>query len=120
MGQLEKERTCILGMLELGSVGMVAVCLVHKLHWATGQQLLIWMVKFTYCKCDPNWLVHCYPALLINCVMLKNITGEPFKRATYRGEYKIKCCLIITFRSASASQDSGKSESLLHCNGSLD
>lgn len=39
MGQLEKERTCILGMLELGSVGMVTVRLVHKLHWATGQQL---------------------------------------------------------------------------------
>lgn len=39
MGQLEKERTRILGMVELDSVRMVAVRLVHKLHWATGQQL---------------------------------------------------------------------------------
>lgn len=44
-------------------------------------------------------------------MIFENITEEPFKRATYSDEYKIKCHLTNVLHSASASKDSGKTES---------
>lgn len=133
-GAVRKGDNLYLDMLELGSVGMVVVCLLHQLHWATGQQFfwsgwwrspagpLGWACTRQNgfrSKCALNWLVHCYPELLINCVIFENIAKEPFKRAAYSDEYNIKCHLTNILHSASASRDSGNSESLFNCNWSL-